>query len=404
MEPSVSAGQPIAAWRGAAPEPASIPTPTAHLTVEHRRDLDFSQEDAGALDRLIEDRPQVGIFLSQAWLSGLFAEPPDGWEPSVAILRQGGALRGVLPLAVRRTFSHARVTLLGGGAGSDRVDLLSARGFEAICADTFLCWLADSFGDRGFVLELRDVPGDSPLWGALHRAGAQARLRYVLEPREIYAGPYLDLVESRGGPGRDGSAAWAPTSLEKHRRWLERRGQLRVEILHDPREVLAAFDSLVGLLHVRWRDRAEGSALDDLRIQRFHRHVLPLLLDTGRLRMIRLFADMRTIAVFYGLAAGGWWGYYLAGYDREWAGRIHLGRITLATAIDLASQQGATEFDFLKGAEPVKYLWPVRERVTVDADIYTASSGPQLARATRAARQAVVALVKSTHHLFSTHR
>jgi hypothetical protein len=57
---------------------------------------------------------------------------------------------------------------------------------------------------------------------------------------------------------------------------------------------------------------------------------------------------------------GGWRGYYLAGYDRQWAGRIHLGQITLAAAIDLASQ-GAREFDFLKGADRVKYLWPVRE-------------------------------------------
>ena len=83
--------------------------------------------------------------------------------------------------------------------------------------------------------------------------------------------------------------------------------------------------------------------------------------------MIRLSADMRTIAVFYGLATGaptgvprtaaasggprgGWWGYYLAGFDREWAGRIHLGRITLAAAIECASREGAAEFDFLKGA------------------------------------------------------
>ena len=92
---------------------------------------------------------------------------------------------------------------------------------------------------------------------------------------------------------------------------------------------------------------------------------------------------------------GTWAGYYLAGYDREWAGRIHLGQITLATAMDLAAQDGAAEFDFLKGAERTKYLWRVRERATVDADVYSTQAGPQVVRATRATRDAAVAFVKS---------
>jgi CelD/BcsL family acetyltransferase involved in cellulose biosynthesis len=118
--------------------------------------------------------------------------------------------------------------------------------------------------------------------------------------------------------------------------------------------------------------------------------------------MIRLSIDMRTIAVFYGLASSGWWGYYLAGYDRQWAGRIRLGQITLAAAIDLASREGATEFDFLKGAERVKYLWPVRERSSLDADAYSEKSGSQFTRAVWATREAASAFVKSARDLFST--
>jgi CelD/BcsL family acetyltransferase involved in cellulose biosynthesis len=117
--------------------------------------------------------------------------------------------------------------------------------------------------------------------------------------------------------------------------------------------------------------------------------------------MIRLSSDTRPIAVFYGLAVGGWRGYYLAGYDRAWAGRIHLGHITLATAIELAASEGAAEFDFLKGAERVKYLWPVRERATIDAEVYSARAGVQLDRAGRAAREAATALARSVRHLWS---
>jgi CelD/BcsL family acetyltransferase involved in cellulose biosynthesis len=146
--------------------------------------------------------------------------------------------------------------------------------------------------------------------------------------------------------------------------------------------------------------RRDRSALDDQRAQRFHRRVLPLLLAAGTLRMVRLTCDGRTIAVFYGLLNGRCWGSYQIGYDRQWAGRIHLGKVTFSTAISLAAAEGATEFDFLKGAEGVKYLWPVNEHVTIDAEVYSGRSGAQLTRARRASRELASAVVKSMRDWF----
>ncbi|HET9363241.1 MAG TPA: GNAT family N-acetyltransferase, partial [Vicinamibacterales bacterium] len=191
-------------------------------------------------------------------------------------------------------------------------------------------------------------------------------------------------------------------TLGKHRRWLEGRGRLTIEVLRERGDVISAFESLVGFLRARWQGATHRSALDDPRAQRFHRHVLPLLLGEGRLRMLRVTSDLRTVAVFYGIASARWWGYYLAGYDREWAGRIHLGQLTLAAAIDAAAREGAMEFDFLKGVERVKYLWPVRDRITMDADVYSAQPASQFARAGHATRTVAAALVKSARGLFLT--
>lgn len=369
--------------------------PNGRLTVELKRDLGLGPEDAAALAALVESRPSLAVFLSNAWLSGFFAEPPAGTDLALALLRDGSALRGVVPIAVRHRATPIRVTLLGGGAGSDRTDLVAARGFEAACADRFLSWLGETFG-KGFVLELHDVPSDSALWGGIHRANAERWLPLAFQPREVHTLPYLDVAGLWSGSGQGHSR-----SLEKHRRWLEKRGSLRVERLEEPGEVAQAFESLAGMLLARWGGGEGGSALDDPRALRFHRHVLPRLLGEGRLRMIRLSSGLRTIAVFYGVATGGWWGYCLAGYDREWAGRIHLGQITLATAIDHARQEGATEFDFLKGAHRVKYLWPVQERATLDADAYSEQPPAQLARAAWAAREAAVGLVKAARGILS---
>lgn len=384
---------------GAERRSAEAATPPGRLTVEIKNDLDLRPEDALALDALIDSRPQVGVFVSRAWLSGFFVEPPDGCEPSLVLLRDGATLRGVVPIAVRRTRMHVRAALLGGGLGSDRIDLLAVRGFETACADTLMTWFEMTFGRRGFIFELRDVPADSPLWGAIHRFNAERTSRLAFQPRDIHTLPYLELADPSSRKA-DGPWLRGP-SLDKHRRWLEKRGRLRIETLQDPGEALTALGCLTEFLHARWRDHADGSALDRPRAQRFHRHVLPVLLRDGRLRMIRISSDMRTIAVFYGMAVSRWRGYYLAGYDREWAGRIHLGQLTLAAAIDLASREGAAEFDFLKGVERVKYLWPVRERSSLDADAYSEHSAAQFSRARHATREAAGALAKSARDVLT---
>lgn len=380
--------------------PANKGTPMDGLSVELRPDLDFRPEDDRAVDELVDARPEVGVFMSKPWLAGFFAEEEPGAEHAVLLLRNGSALRGIVPVTLRETLTYVRVSIVGGGLGSDRVDLLAARGFEATAADAFLRWLRDTFGGKGFLLELRDVCGSSPLWGAIHRAGMERTQRLAIQPREIYTLPYLSLLDSGVSTTADAPSAKGLRSLQKHRRWLERRCHLQVEVLEDAETVSAAFDCMVRFLNARWRGLGDGSALDDPRMVRFHRHVLPLLLNAGRLKMMRLSADGSTVAVFYGLKAGRWWGYYLAGYDREWAGRIHLGQVNLAAAIDLAVRDGAAEFDFLKGAERMKYTWPVRERTTFDADLFSQNSGVQFTRATRATRDATAALSKSARALF----
>ncbi len=374
--------------------------PRTSLSIEVARDLDLRPQDALAYDALIAGRPEAGVFLSRAWLSGLFAEPSAGSEPLLVLLRDGETLRGAVPLSVVRTGSRVRVGLLGGAYKSDRVDLVTARGFERAASDALLAWLSEQYGARGLVVELRDVPAESPLWGAFDRTTGPRGRRWVLQPREIHTHPYLDLTEASYRLS-DGACAFGDVaSFTRHYRWLERRGRLQVDVLKEPREISAAFDALTDFLHARFSGGPSGSSLDNPRTQRFHRHVLPLLAGAGQLRMLRVAIDIRTVAVAYVLACGAWRGYYLAGYDREWAGRIHLGRVLAALAIDRAAQEGATEFDFLKGAEPVKYSWPVQERATLDTDIYAEQPRPQLARAARAAREAVTALLKSGRGLF----
>jgi CelD/BcsL family acetyltransferase involved in cellulose biosynthesis len=397
----------VAALPGA-PQPDTAIAGRPALSIDTRSDVNWTSRDLAALDSIIDERPHVGAFLSRAWLSGLIASPPSGFDPLVLVFREGGVPCGLVPLAIRQTSGPARVALLGGGYRSDRVDLVASRGYEPMLADKLFEWLDDGFGRSGYVLELRDVPSDSPLWAAIRRAIDDKRQPFVLVPQEVHAAPYLLLDEPDAGSPHERAAK--ATSVAKHRRHLARRGRITVDVLRDEPAVLDALDTLTRLLNARWG--AGKSALDDPRMVQFQRMVLPQLLADGRLRMMQMCADGQPIAVCYMLASrasaprngdGKWFGYLLSGYDREWAGRIHLGRLVLIAAMDLARREGAREFDFLKGAERAKYYWPVRERVTIDADLHSGSTRTHLSRARHHGRHLAASLFKSVRGLFLSH-
>jgi CelD/BcsL family acetyltransferase involved in cellulose biosynthesis len=374
------------------------------LSVGSRRDVEWSPDDHASLDRLIELRPHLGLFLSRTWLSGFFADPPADEDLSIVEFREDGVLRGVIPLTIRRARGCVHIGLLGGACGSDRVDLLVARGFESRFADMFLDWIDASFGREGFTLRLRDVPDDSPLWGGICRAMHERRIGLTLVPRQVNALPYIRLGELHGGAARD---AWGNTSsMTKHRRWLEHRGELTIECARDADDALSAFERMTEWLETRW---GAQSATRSARAGRFHRHVIPLLVAERRLRMVRVLSGGRCVAICYGLTCGNdapagsakkWWAFYLAGFDRAWAGRIHLGRVLADITVDMALAEGAAEFDFLKGGERYKYYWPVHDRVTIDADVYSSTTGAQLERAREAGRDVAAALVKSGRNLW----
>ncbi len=138
-------------------------------------------------------------FCRQPGWQGFFADPPAGMSLSVLLFRQGPKLRGLVPIAVRPTLTHVRVSLIGGGCGSDRVDLLAARGFEAVAADTFLDVARQTFGRKGLPAGVAGRAGDLiDLWGAIQRAGVEHTVPLALQPKEIYTLPYLLL--SRNEP------------------------------------------------------------------------------------------------------------------------------------------------------------------------------------------------------------
>jgi CelD/BcsL family acetyltransferase involved in cellulose biosynthesis len=121
-------------------------------------------------------------------------------------------------------------------------------------------------------------------------------------------------------------------------------------------------DALFELHGARWQRRGMPGMLADDVIQQFHREVARAMLDAGALRMYAMRSQDRIAAVFYGFAHHETVSYYLSGYDPA-LDKHSPGTLIVAHAIEKAVRDGATTFDFLRGAEDYKYAWGAKDRV-----------------------------------------
>ena len=153
----------------------------------------------------------------------------------------------------------------------------------------------------------------------------------------------------------------ARKKLRYYRRCAERLGKVTYETAtHESLDTL--LEALFELHAARWRQRDQPGVLADSATQQFHREVAPRMLKAGALRMYAMRIDASIRAVFYGFAHHGVVYYYLSGYDPELE-KISIGNTIVAHAIEQAVLDGATMFDFLRGAEEYKYAWGAKDRM-----------------------------------------
>jgi len=149
--------------------------------------------------------------------------------------------------------------------------------------------------------------------------------------------------------------------LRYYRRALERSGEVRIETpAADTLDDLLT--SLFDLHAARWRRRDLPGVLADDASQAFHRDAARRMLGAGMLRMYATRINDRIVAVFYGFALNGIVYYYLSGYDPDLE-KLSIGTILVAHAVEQAIRDGATAFDFLRGAEEYKYAWGATDRM-----------------------------------------
>jgi len=274
-------------------------------------------------------------FQSPHWLLPWWTHFANGGELAVVMSNDAFA-----PLYVLRDGDESLGMFLGTGI-SDYLDFLGADVEPLLdCALTVDCQFWD----------LQQIRPLSPLLSASLPDG------WSDNAEEMDPCPVLS-IENAGEDLSNLLSTHARKKLRYYRRAANATYESATHASLD--ELLTA---LFDLHAARWKTRGLPGVLADDVVQSFHRDVARRMLDAGALRMHAMRMNDRIAAVFYGFAHQGTVYYYLSGFDPA-LDRLSIGSILVAHAVEEAVREGATTFDFLRGAEEYKYAWGATDRV-----------------------------------------
>jgi len=134
------------------------------------------------------------------------------------------------------------------------------------------------------------------------------------------------------------------------------KAELRVEDSHDEDSALRNLDVFLELHARRWRKRGLPGAFGLPKVKRFQQDFVRRAGAEGMLRLQTLWQEGQPIGALYAMQAGNGTFFYQSGFDPG-AGKVSPGTILVARSIRRAIEEGCTNFDFLRGAEPYKMRW-----------------------------------------------
>lgn len=332
-------------------------------------------DDIGAFARLAPDWNELlaasesdGLFLTWEWMFTWWRHLSKGCKLQIIVLRSGGTLIALAPLALRRASflgvpPVATLQFLGSGvAGSDYLDLIVRRGHEAEAIVT-LSERLSSWG-RGLAF-MRMLPGSHA--AALVSGLRERRWRAWQGPREEC--PFVSL--------RGESFESYLGSLGSEHRYAFRRKLARIErsrepsfeLVHTEPERQRALATLFELHAMRWRARGDAGAFSSQSLRAFHDDVSRLALAEGWLRLWVLRFGSKPVAALYGFLRRRTFYFYQAGFDPAFS-KDSVGLVMLGVAVRAAMEEGADELDLLHGTEGYKAHWAKTTRELLRVELY----------------------------------
>lgn len=142
--------------------------------------------------------------------------------------------------------------------------------------------------------------------------------------------------------------------IKRYPKRLAKEFEVEITLAHSESEIETALDDLFRLHGARWRARGQTGVLATPRRQKFHREVCREFGRRDWLRLWTLKCDGRAACVLLNYFHGGRYWFFIGGFEPELM-RWSVGTCLFSHVIRHAIEEGATEFDFLRGREDYKY-------------------------------------------------
>lgn len=323
---------------------------------------------------LLADSAANTPFLTWEWLHSWWTHLNGPRRLCLVTARDGDRLVALVALATRLRWAAAVVPAralehLGcDRLSSDYLDVIARRGWEAPAIEA----LAAHLTEHPALLELPNVDATRGL--ARELAQALAARGWSIAEQKVDVCPFIRLA----GHTWESYLATLETKdrsdFNRMLRNLHKRFDVRFEIAESDEQRRAFLQDLVNLHNQRRQDRGGSDAFHTADLLAFHELLTARALASGWLRLFRLSLDGRPVAALYGFLHHGTFYFLQTGFDPEYA-RHGVGLITIGLTIQRAIQDGAEEYDFLRGAEPYKFRWAREVRT-----LATLTASPRRAR------------------------
>jgi CelD/BcsL family acetyltransferase involved in cellulose biosynthesis len=300
---------------------------------------------------LWERCPEATPFQAPEWLLPWWEHLGRGRLCTLAVWR-ADRLVGLASLFVERYFHLPlwRLALLGTG-NTDYLDVLLDPA-ESTPVLQALQSAIQATPIRWDFCDLQQLRVGTALLGA----AVPPSFRHVIREQEVCPVLTLPAVE-------DPVVAVLPVKLRSNLRYYQRRLEREggTFALADSDTVGEALEALFQLHGARWRKRKLPGVFTSPRVRRFHHEAAQRFAQRGWLRLHTLSLGGRFRAVLYCFHCRNRGYYYAGGFDPALA-RLSPGTVLTGRAVQSAADEGAREFDFLRGDEPYKYTWAAVNR------------------------------------------
>jgi CelD/BcsL family acetyltransferase involved in cellulose biosynthesis len=325
----------------------------SQLRVTVLRNSEAAEQVVRDWTALWERCPAATTFQRPEWiLSWMGAFRPE--QPLIVEVRDGSRLVGIAPFLIYKERADRILGLMGGGV-SDYLDILvednSTEDGIPRTISSILSYITRSEFSWD-VLNFTDLSSASTLLTVVEdgiRSSHHDICTQILVP-----------------PGtrhiREVISKHKYENLRNACFRLQREGAAHIELA--TQETLEEFlDALFEIHETRWEELGKPGVLADEKIRVFHREVARELLRLGVLRFYGLRLNGHLVAMLYSFFEREVVYCYLQGFDPAYS-KLSTGTLLLGTAIEDALHEGKKRIDFLRGQEPYKYNWGVKDSAT----------------------------------------